>query len=117
MSDQEQQRYTISEVSERTGVSIDKLRRWDTSEGYYKPKRDRMKRRYYTDEDIAVIKYIKGLIEHEGLKPEGVRKRLALEKRGFGKPQTRREAIALLNKIEAEIVSMLELLEKNTSHP
>lgn len=113
MSDRDIRRYKISEVSEATGVSIDTLRRWDTRDRYLRPRRDRVGRRYYTAEDIEIVRRVKQLLEHDGLKPEGVRKRLALELRGEGKPKTQREAIERLNEIEGEIEALLDRLENN----
>lgn len=105
-------RYKIAEVSALTGVPISKLRQWEGRFSRLNPKRNRVGHRYYDENDVAVIKRIKYYIEHEGMKTEGVEKALAEEVHGLGRIKTGKEAMALINEIEAEITAMLDALEK-----
>ena len=103
--------YAISEVSKIVDVPIHTLRQWEDRVTQLKPKRDRANRRRYTAEDIAIVRRIKQLLRHDGMTMEGVRIRLAEELRGEGRPRTRQEALDLLNKIEEEVLAMLDLLD------
>ena len=110
MTESQDRRYSIREVSEIVDVPQHLLRQWEDRFSQLKPARDRARRRYYTQGDIDIARRIKQLIRHEKLTTEGARKRLAQELRGEGRPRTRREAVELIDKIEAEVRDMLDLL-------
>lgn len=105
-------RYRISEVSELVDVPNYVLREWERRFPQLRPKRDHAKRRYYMSGDIDIIRRIKQLLHHEGMTTEGARVRLTQELRGEGRPRTRREAIDLVDEMEAEIRSMLDLIDE-----
>ncbi len=104
-------RYYIAEVSRKTGVPSHVLRDWEKKFPQLKPKRDRANNRYYYDEDIDVIRRIKYLMRHEGLTSEGARIRLSEELHGEGRPKTNQEVVELLDKITAEIRTILDILD------
>ena len=108
---QDDRRYSISEVSELTGVEQYVLRQWESRFPQLKPKRTRAGRRWYAATDISIVRRIKYLLWHEGLTTEGAVKRLDQELHGHGRPQTSEEALRLLDKIEAEARSLLDLLD------
>jgi DNA-binding transcriptional MerR regulator len=112
ISELDDRRYGISEVTTLTDVPIHVLRQWERRFPQLKPKRDRANRRYYMPGDIAIVRRIKQLMWHEKMTSEGARKRLALELKGEGRPQTRQEAVDLVNKLEEDLLDMLKLLEE-----
>lgn len=67
--------YTISEVTQITGVKDYVLRYWESEFPGLKPKKIRG-RRLYTPEDIKLILYIKKLLYNDGFTIEGARKKI-----------------------------------------
>jgi DNA-binding transcriptional MerR regulator len=117
MSTLDGRRYGIAEVSEMTDVPTHVLRQWEGRFPQLRPKRDRANHRYYTDGDVAMVRRIKQLLWNEKMTTEGARKRLAQKRlaqelRGEGRPQTRQEALEILDKIETEVRNMLDLLDR-----
>ncbi len=112
MSTTDNRRYTISEVSAHTGVPVHTLRKWEKLFPMLRPRRNRANWRFYTQTQIDIVRRIKQLLWHEKLTPDGARVRLAQELHGVGRPQTRREAIEMLDQMEKEIRGLLELLDE-----
>ncbi len=112
METADKRRYSISEVSEQTQVPAYVLRQWEERFPQLKPRRDRVKRRYYLLEDIRIVQRIKELLWQEKMTTTGARRVLAQELRGEGRPRTRQEAIDLLDQIEAEVRAMLAMLDE-----
>jgi DNA-binding transcriptional MerR regulator len=106
----EDRRYGISEVSELVGVSQPRLRRWEKRYDLLRPQRTRTGLRSYTPKDIEIVVRIKQLADEEKMAPEGIETRLAEELYGEGRPKTNREIVDLLDKIESEVRSMLDIL-------
>ena len=105
-------RYSISEVSQMVDLPIYVLRQWEEKITQLRPKRNRSNRRFYSPNDIEVVRRIKQLLRHEKMTLDGVRLRLAEEMHGNGRPQTRQTAIDLVDRIEAEARSLLDSLDK-----
>jgi DNA-binding transcriptional MerR regulator len=103
-------RYAIGEVSAITGVPAYLLRQWEAKIPQLKPKRDRANRRFYTSEDIALVRRINYLLRHEQMTLPGIRLRLAQEILGEGRPRTRQELLDSLNSLEDELRALLALL-------
>ena len=108
-----ERRYSIGEVSKMLGVTIRTLRVWEEQFKQLKPKRDRVKRRYYLKDDIEVARRIKQLREHEKLSSEGARIRLTQEMHIEGRPRTNKELVDLVDSIENDIRNLLDLMDRN----
>lgn len=67
--------YTISEVTQLTGVKDYILRYWEQEFPGLRPKKIRG-RRLYTPSDIKLVLYIKKLLYEEGFTIEGARKKV-----------------------------------------
>lgn len=111
MATLESRRLGIAEVSAMTGIPVHMLRQWEARFPQLKPRRDRANHRYYTAEDVEVVRRIKQLLRQEKMTTEGAKRRLAEELRGEGRPATRQEAIELIEKIENEARALLALLD------
>lgn len=111
MATLESKRLGISEVSETTGVPAHVLRQWEERFSQLRPRRDRANHRYYSPQDIEIVRRIKQLLWQEKMTTEGARRRLAQELRGEGRPKTRQEALERLEQIEAEARQLLALLD------
>lgn len=71
--------YSISEVSELTGVGETALRYWETEFKQITPRKNRNNKRQYRESDVQVIQYIKDLLWVQKYTIEGARLRLAQE--------------------------------------
>jgi len=86
--------YSISEVSEMTGLKAHVLRYWETEFPYLKPKKNRAGNRTYTQADINLVERIKQLLRDEKYTLEGARQALSRQRKGAG-PGTQSELIEL----------------------
>ena len=111
MSASEDKRYGMAEASELLGVAPHVLRQWEARYPNLRPKRNRSGQRIYTERDLAVARRIKELLREEKLTGDGASKVLARELRGEAPPKTRHEALEMLDRIDAELRSMLDTLD------
>ncbi|MBM3290442.1 MAG: MerR family transcriptional regulator [Candidatus Hydrogenedentes bacterium] len=110
---QPERRYSIGEVSEMLDVSVRALRLWEDQFKQLRPKRDRVKRRYYLHDDIEVARRIKQLLKGEKLSAEGARIRLAQELHLEGRPRTKKELADLVDSIEDGVHNLLDRMDRN----
>jgi DNA-binding transcriptional MerR regulator len=88
------------------------LRQWEARFRQLKPGRDRANHRFYTAKDVEIVRRIKYLIFREGMTTDGVRRRLAQELRGEGRPKTNREVLEMVDKLETKVRHLLNLLDE-----
>lgn len=69
--------FTISEVSELCQVKAHVLRYWEQEFSLLHPQKRRGNRRYYTYEDIMLVRKIRHLLYDEGFSIVGARKQLS----------------------------------------
>lgn len=108
----DERRYGIREVSEAVDVPVYVLRQWEERFPPLRPKRDRNGRRAYIERDLAVVRRIKELLRDERMTTAGANRALARELDGDAPPKTRHEAAELLDRIEAEVRSLLDSLDE-----
>ncbi|THD36080.1 MAG: MerR family transcriptional regulator [Sphingomonas sp.] len=77
---------TIGEVSHDTGLPQHILRYWETRFPQLRPLQRAGKRRYYRPEDVALVRRINALLNHEGYTVRGVQKLLMSETRAAPVP-------------------------------
>jgi DNA-binding transcriptional MerR regulator len=68
---------TIGEVSDETGLPQHILRYWETRFPQLKPLTRAGNRRYYRPDDIALVRRIDALLNHQGYTVRGVQQLLA----------------------------------------
>lgn len=90
--------YSISEVSEITGVSQPNLRFWETEFRQLKPKRNNKGTRFYTAEDIQLIKQIIFLTKDQKLTLPGAKRKLEEKKDDITKKQEIAERLKAIKK-------------------
>lgn len=79
--------YSISEVAAMFKINQSNLRFWEKEFKQLKPRRNDRGTRFYTNEDIAVIKKIVFLVEEQKLTLEGAKRRLGQKKDAVEKQQ------------------------------
>lgn len=114
--------YSISEVSDMTGVKAHVLRYWETEFPSLRPKKNRAGNRNYRPKDIKAILVIRDLLYKEKFTISGARKKLQ-EHYGnpdplinqmqipFADPQARQ----VLLSIKEELLELRKLFEERTT--
>ncbi len=72
---------TIGELSQETGLPRHILRYWETRFPQLRPLQRAGKRRYYRAEDVALVRRINTLLNHEGYTIRGVQALLSAERK------------------------------------
>jgi DNA-binding transcriptional MerR regulator len=102
--------YSISEVSEYTGVEPHVLRYWETKFAKLRPKRVGGNQRKYSRADLEVILQIMDLLYEQGYTLEGAEKKLTT---GMGQPEVDTTPEGLqreISLVKREIEQMIEIL-------
>jgi len=99
--------YSISEVSELLGINASNLRFWEKEFKQLKPRRNTKGTRFYTNDDITLIKQIIYLVNDQNLTLEGARQKLSKKKDHVAKQH---ELVERLKKIRSELKGMAKAL-------
>ncbi len=99
--------YSISEVSEMLQINPSNLRFWEKEFKQLNPRRNEKGTRFYTGDDIELIKQIMFLVNEQNLTLEGARQKLSKKKDRVAKQQKLAER---LRKVRAELAGMSKAL-------
>ncbi len=105
--------YSISEVSELTGLKQYVLRYWETEFSVLRPQKNRAGNRIYRQFDIDTVLRIKDLLYSEKYTIEGARRQLKLESSGAVASKgslVEAKYRDVIKTIKKELQEMLELL-------
>ncbi len=97
--------YSISEVAEMFHINQSNLRFWEKEFKQLKPKRNKGNTRFYTKDDIQVIKNIIHLVEDKKLTLDGAKQQLGEKKEVVQKQQ---ELVERLKAIKLELNGILK---------
>ena len=98
----------MGEVAQELGENASAIRYWSNYfEKFIKPQRNAKGNRLYHPDDIETLKQIQFLLKNQGLTLEGVRQRLAEDRRSVGK---RVKAIDVLKTIREELAQVRKAL-------
>ena len=111
MPEIEDRRYTISEVGALIEVSTHVLRQWEKRVHKLRPQRNRVGRRFYERDDIEMVRTIKYLVRHKGMKLEAVNRYISQEDYKGTMPKSPDSAHELIVKVRTEVEAMLDELE------
>ncbi len=100
--------YSIAEVSKLLNINASNLRFWEKEFKQLKPKRNNKGTRFYSEEDIRLVKQIMFLVNEQNLTLEGARQKLNQKKDQVAKQQ---ELIERLTKIKKELKGISKALE------
>lgn len=101
--------YSIKEVADMFSINQSNLRFWEKEFKQLKPKRNDKGTRFYTKEDIQVVKQIIFLVNDQKLTLEGVKKRLGDKKDAVAKQQ---ELAERLRSIRDDLKGMIAQMGK-----
>lgn len=99
--------YSISEVATMFDVNQSNLRFWEKEFKQLKPKRNDKGTRFYTPDDIQVIKQIIYLVNDQKLTLDGAKRKLSQKKDAIAKQQ---EVVERLKKIRTELLGISKAL-------
>jgi DNA-binding transcriptional MerR regulator len=100
--------YSISEVAEMFNINQSNLRFWEKEFKQLKPKRNKGNTRFYTKEDIQVIKNIIHLVEDKKLTLDGAKQQLSQKKETVEKQQ---ELVERLKTMRLELTAILKEID------
>jgi DNA-binding transcriptional MerR regulator len=101
--------YSIAEVSKLLNINASNLRFWEKEFKQLKPKRNNKGTRFYSEEDIRLVKQIMFLVNEQNLTLEGARQKLSQKKDQVAKQQ---ELIERLTKIKKELKGISKALDR-----
>lgn len=101
--------YKIKEVTEIVGENASTLRFWENEFKDLTPKRNVTGRRYYTAEDIELIRIIKYLLRTKGMHISTAKEQLRTNRKNLG---MRAGAIAELEEVKKELELLLTNMNK-----
>jgi len=99
--------YSIAEVATLFNVNQSNLRFWEKEFKDLKPKRNEKGTRFYTSEDIQLIKQIIFLVNEQKLTLDGAKRKLSQKKDSIAKQQ---EVVERLKRIKAELQGISKAL-------
>jgi DNA-binding transcriptional MerR regulator len=106
--------YSITEVSELTGVKPHVLRYWETEFKALKPKKNRAGNRTYRSSDIKLIMLIKKLLYDDGFTIAGAKKKLTETKSGADRmkvPASKSKRARLIQGLRKDLLEMQKILD------
>jgi DNA-binding transcriptional MerR regulator len=101
--------YSISEVAEMFHVNQSNLRFWEKEFKQLKPKRNTKGTRFYSPDDISVIKSIFYLVNEQKLTLEGAKRKLSQKKDAVAKQS---EVVERLKLIRKELMGISNALNR-----
>ncbi|MEA4985636.1 hypothetical protein SDC9_37799 [bioreactor metagenome] len=99
--------YSIAEVSKMLNINASNLRFWEKEFKQLKPKRNEKGTRFYSEDDIKLVKQIMFLVNEQNLTLEGARQKLSQKKDHVAKQQ---ELIERLKRIKTELKGISKAL-------
>ncbi|OJV35845.1 MAG: transcriptional regulator [Bacteroidales bacterium 36-12] len=100
--------YSIAEVSKLLEINASNLRFWEKEFKQLKPKRNDKGTRFYTKEDIDLVKQIMYLVNEQNLTLEGAKNKLGQKKDSIAKQQ---ELVERLKRLRVELKGISKALE------
>lgn len=105
----EKKYYKISEVAEMLSISASTLRFWEGHFTIIKPKRNSKGTRFYTPQDVEIIRMVHFLVKEKGLKLDAAQDEIRHNRDGINK---KFEAISRLKKVRNTLQEMIDALHE-----
>lgn len=99
--------YKIKDAADLVGVSQSTLRFWEQTFEEISPRRSKHNQRYFSPEDINILRMVKYLVKDKGLKIESAKEYLKTNRHNLSK---RMEVVATLTRVREELEGMLHAL-------
>lgn len=99
--------YSISEVADMFNINQSNLRFWEKEFKQLHPKRNAKGTRFYTNDDIQLIKQIIFLVNEQKLTLDGARRKLSQKKDSIAKQQ---EVVERLKAVREELLGIAKAM-------
>lgn len=99
--------YKIKDVSELIGVPQSTVRYWETEFPALSPRRSASNRRYYTPDDIELLRIIYFLVKVRGLKIDAAKEQLRVNRKNISR---RMEVIERLENVRGQLEELRKAL-------
>lgn len=100
--------YKIGDVATILGIPMSTLRYWESQFTIIKPKRNAKNIRFYTPNDIEIIRKVYYLVKEKGLKLDAAQAQIRVNRDGVDK---RFEVIDKLKSIKADLLELQHALD------
>ena len=109
MEDLTKNYYKIGEVAEILGIPASTLRFWEKEFTIIKPKRNSKNTRFYTPEDVEIIKMVYYLVKEKGLKLDAAQQQIRVNRHNVSQ---RSAVINRLKSVRNQLQDMLDAINK-----
>ena len=106
--------HPIGEVSRMLNVPVPTLRYWEKEFDVIRPKKNRKGDRYFTPQDVDVLKLVHHMVKERGMTIEGARRALKADYKGS---QDRHQAIESLKSLREFIVGLKDSIDQRGNKP
>ena len=108
MQELDKKYYKIGDVAQIVGIPESTLRYWETQFTIIRPKRNAKNIRFYTPNDIEIIRKIHYLVKVKGLKLDAAQDQIRINRDGVDK---RFEVVERLKSVRADLKALQTALE------
>ena len=106
--------HAIGEVSRMLGVPVPTIRYWEKEFDVIRPKKNRKGDRYFTQDDLKVLKLVHHMVKERGMTIEGARRAL---KADYKSAEDRHQAIDALKNLRQFLVGLKEAIDRRGAKP
>ncbi len=108
MQELDKKYYKIGDVATILGIPMSTLRYWESQFTIIKPKRNAKNIRFYTPNDIEIIRKVYYLVKEKGLKLDAAQEQIRVNRDGVDK---RFEVVDKLKEIKAGLLELQHALD------
>ncbi|MBQ0120531.1 MAG: MerR family transcriptional regulator [Bacteroidales bacterium] len=108
MQELDKKYYKIGDVAAILGIPMSTLRYWESQFTIIKPKRNAKNIRFYTPNDIEIIRKVYYLVKEKGLKLDAAQEQIKVNRDGIDK---RFEVVVKLKSIKADLQELQRAME------
>lgn len=108
MQELDKKYYKIGDVAAILGIPMSTLRYWESQFTIIKPKRNAKNIRFYTPNDIEIIRKVYYLVKEKGLKLDAAQEQIKVNRDGIDK---RFEVVEKLKSIKADLQELQRAME------
>ena len=108
MQELDKKYYKIGDVATILGIPMSTLRYWESQFTIIKPKRNAKNIRFYTPNDIEIIRKVYYLVKEKGLKLDAAQEQIKVNRDGIDK---RFEVVEKLKSIKADLQELQRAME------
>ena len=106
--------HAIGEVSRLLGVPVPTIRYWEKEFDVIRPKKNRKGDRYFTPQDVDVLKLVHHMVKERGMTIDGARRAL---KADYKAAEDRHQAVQSLKQLREFLVALKEAIDKRGAKP